>query len=475
MKRIFLSALLALTLLGPTTLLAQTPSNAGTLNGEPVTTEPCVFGLFTCVADETVIVDGEERKIQPGTVLADPALRESVLREEIGGGTPTGTGDPKEGLAGYILRIGYFINIVLIPFLFAIALLVFLVNIVRYFLLSNNIDKREDAKRAALYGILAFVFLVSIWGIVNLFVTGFGFDDQESVCPDYLGNWCNNRSIGTAPAPSAPVTSSYSGGISTGSASLDKREDSVYSALAELVFGDYQDQASFGFSGSSPAAANSVIHIPAGTSCTAGISMLQTAADTENQQAAYLFYMDADSRPIWKNVTDATSRDSIRYHKPTIQAAKDAGGTGMILFHTQSDKRVFEAGLNSIAGSVPSVADYRIGCSDSDLKHVTVDWANVWQTSYASNACSRINSNESDAYFTETLYNLAQVTLRRNQVFDDMMNSNTLSGSQKDMFRAYENTDFDNMSTNAVTGLANFATDAIGVDITKSSAAAVCR
>jgi hypothetical protein len=96
-----------------------------------------------------------------------------------------------ETVQGYILSIIEFINFVLLPFLFSIALLFFLVNIARYFILKGDNDgDREKAKTLALYGIGAFVILVSLWGVVNMFVSGLEIDDDKSRCPDYLGNWC---------------------------------------------------------------------------------------------------------------------------------------------------------------------------------------------------------------------------------------------------------------------------------------------
>ena len=91
------------------------------------------------------------------------------------------------GLAGYLEAFLGFINDILIPFLFGLALLFFVVNIFRFFVLgSNEQEARENARRLALYGILAFVFLVSIWGIVNMVVAGLGIDDDKALESDYI-------------------------------------------------------------------------------------------------------------------------------------------------------------------------------------------------------------------------------------------------------------------------------------------------
>lgn len=97
----------------------------------------------------------------------------------------------KDTLQGYIVLVMQFINYTLLPVIFGIALLFFLVNAARYFIIEGaDSEGREKAKKLALYGIGAFVFLVSIWGIVNMLVGGLGFGNGDVLCPDYLGDIC---------------------------------------------------------------------------------------------------------------------------------------------------------------------------------------------------------------------------------------------------------------------------------------------
>lgn len=85
-----------------------------------------------------------------------------------------------------IFDITKFIGKVLLPFLFSLALLFFLVNIARYFILkSAETSEREKARVYALYSIGAFVIILSIWGIVNLFTSAFDIDNAPPLCPDY--------------------------------------------------------------------------------------------------------------------------------------------------------------------------------------------------------------------------------------------------------------------------------------------------
>lgn len=80
-----------------------------------------------------------------------------------------------------------FIDAVLLPFLFTIAFVVFIWQMVRYFIIDvENIDHKRRARDYALYAIIAFVLMVSIWAIVNLLVAGTGLGRSEVVCPDTL-------------------------------------------------------------------------------------------------------------------------------------------------------------------------------------------------------------------------------------------------------------------------------------------------
>lgn len=97
----------------------------------------------------------------------------------------------------FIIRLTLFISNTILPFLFGLALLFFLYNAFRLFILkSGDKDAQESAKRFALYSIAAFVFLVSIWGIVNLFVYGLGLSGEYDVVPDYMMNSPSEESGG---------------------------------------------------------------------------------------------------------------------------------------------------------------------------------------------------------------------------------------------------------------------------------------
>ena len=84
-----------------------------------------------------------------------------------------------QGIAGFISNG-------VIPFIAALALLFFVYNVFRFFILgSAEPEGRENAKKLAMYGILAFVFIVAFWGIINFILLGlFGSIDTTRVPQD---------------------------------------------------------------------------------------------------------------------------------------------------------------------------------------------------------------------------------------------------------------------------------------------------
>ena len=96
-----------------------------------------------------------------------------------------------------------FIDAYLIPFLLGIAFLMFVVNAIRYFVISSDTDDgQENAKNLALYSVAAFVFLLSFWGLVNILVSGLGLDNcNNQLVPDYLGEDYASYAPCTSPRP----------------------------------------------------------------------------------------------------------------------------------------------------------------------------------------------------------------------------------------------------------------------------------
>lgn len=60
----------------------------------------------------------------------------------------------------------------IIPLLYAIAFIAFLIGIVRYFFFGGE-EAREKGKAFIVWGLVGFFVIFSIWGIVKLLLTSF--------------------------------------------------------------------------------------------------------------------------------------------------------------------------------------------------------------------------------------------------------------------------------------------------------------
>lgn len=90
------------------------------------------------------------------------------------------------GLDTYIVALGSFLNKFVVPLILALAFVFFVYNAVRFFIIGGaNTESQEKAKTLALWGVLAFVFILSIWGITNVLVSAFGIGSNRQICPDY--------------------------------------------------------------------------------------------------------------------------------------------------------------------------------------------------------------------------------------------------------------------------------------------------
>jgi hypothetical protein len=108
-------------------------------------------------------------------------------------------------LITFLENILSFLNSTVVPFIIALAGLVFIWNAARYFIIqSAEEEARRKARALALWGIIAFVFLLSLWGIINIFVQGFGFDNNTPLNSDYVedqgGSGTEVEAGGGAPA-----------------------------------------------------------------------------------------------------------------------------------------------------------------------------------------------------------------------------------------------------------------------------------
>jgi len=63
------------------------------------------------------------------------------------------------------------VNESVVPLIYAIAFLMFIIGMVRYFFLEQGEEGREKGKQLMLWGLIGFVVMFSVWGIVRLLLT----------------------------------------------------------------------------------------------------------------------------------------------------------------------------------------------------------------------------------------------------------------------------------------------------------------
>lgn len=90
---------------------------------------------------------------------------------------------------GFLIDIVALFNSTIIPLIFAVAVFFFIWNAARYFVFNGANEAGQDsAKRLALYGIVALVIMLSLWGIVNMVSGAFGITRSLPICPDFNPN-----------------------------------------------------------------------------------------------------------------------------------------------------------------------------------------------------------------------------------------------------------------------------------------------
>jgi len=84
------------------------------------------------------------------------------------------------GFEEFMLSTMNFINAILVPFVFAVALIVFLWGVFKTFILGGgDEEKQREGKQLMMYAIMGFVVMVSVWGIVNLIGSSLGLTGQS--------------------------------------------------------------------------------------------------------------------------------------------------------------------------------------------------------------------------------------------------------------------------------------------------------
>lgn len=88
-----------------------------------------------------------------------------------------GTSCATSGIGCVAASILYIINAILVPLIFAISFLVFLYGVAKKYILSNGESAEvEEGHKLILWGLIGFVVMISVWGLVNVVSNTFGLE-----------------------------------------------------------------------------------------------------------------------------------------------------------------------------------------------------------------------------------------------------------------------------------------------------------
>ena len=84
-------------------------------------------------------------------------------------------------LGDLLLSIIVFINSYVVPFIWAIAFLIFLWGVFQYFIAGGaDEEKRSQGRQFVIWSVIAFFVMSSLWGIVNLLDGTFTFGNEST-------------------------------------------------------------------------------------------------------------------------------------------------------------------------------------------------------------------------------------------------------------------------------------------------------
>lgn len=88
----------------------------------------------------------------------------------------------------YADSIVIIINSYIIPALFAVAFLYFLYGIYKYFIYNGDSDsERAKGRQFALWGVIGFAIIVSVWGLVNVVMATLGLSSSSAPAIPTIG------------------------------------------------------------------------------------------------------------------------------------------------------------------------------------------------------------------------------------------------------------------------------------------------
>ena len=119
-------------------------------------------------------------------------MKKSIAKLLVGGGAmlvpflalaQTGEIDASEGLGRALYSVIDFINSAILPFVFAIAVLVLIWGIFQFVTSGGDEEKRKKGRDTIVWGVIFLFVMLAIVGLVNLLVKTFDFNDRAIEAP----------------------------------------------------------------------------------------------------------------------------------------------------------------------------------------------------------------------------------------------------------------------------------------------------
>ena len=93
--------------------------------------------------------------------------------------------DSAQGLAKWVID---FINNIAVPLIFALAFVVFIFGVFRFFIAGgHDEEKRESGKQLMIYGLVGFFVMVSVWGLVHILTGTLNLNGNTGKLPQTPG------------------------------------------------------------------------------------------------------------------------------------------------------------------------------------------------------------------------------------------------------------------------------------------------
>ena len=385
----------------------------------------------------------------------------------------------------YLAAIATFLQNIILPFLFSFAFLYFLINLARLYVFEGASDSSHDqARNNAIWGIAAFVFLFSLWGIVTLVLNGLQINNNTAAaCPDYItkfGGTCSETPATPFGSSQTFVsntggTNTYSGGANTysggansyaggsnsyaGGANAYPGSTITHPGLADLIFGNGKSGASFITNTGGPRALNNTPNIASTASCQSGLQTLELAAQTESVQAAYALIVSANGSVSWTNITDATGANGIGYDKDTFDSllANQPKQVYIVTMHPESRTNNESLTMN---GEGPTAGDLAAMCTSghTNVTYVTVDHRGLWSVTPQADTCPYNATASAQLPIIETWNDLSMLAAStRNSELAKYVADSATPSSYQNYFAPYKAQDFGSMGPTAIRAFANDA------------------